>query len=377
MLDFTSALYLGMQHSSESLRPWAQLTTGRPAVFGVPANQQRVADKLAKLIGCQSATLGTSTLHLFWDFCGFLAKDKVAIYMDSDAYPIARWGAERATDRGTPMRLFKHHDPDDLERLLSQQRSRNRRPIVMIDGYCPACGNAAPLAEYLERVRAYKGYLILDDTQALGILGRSCRHDETPYGKGGGGSLRWQNIQSPDILVISSLAKGFGVPLAILAGSREIVKRFEINSETRIHSSPPSVAVVHAVEHAQAINKIHGETLRSRLAQRVLHFRQHLAEVGLETMSEFFPVQTLKPMPERYARLIHQRLLNSGIRAVLQRSKYQGKAVISFLITVRHRFADIERAVRSLGKVLQNTRFNTRRSMEKDYEFFKYEFGII
>ena len=377
MLDFTSALYLGMQHSSESLRPWTQLTTGRPVALGVPINQRRVADKLANLIGCQSAILGTSTLHLFWDFCGFMAREKVAIYMDADAYPIARWGAERASSCGTPIRMFKHHDPDNLERLLSQQASTCRRPVVMTDGYCPACGAVAPLDEYLKRVRAYKGYLIIDDTQALGILGSSCRHDDTPYGKGGGGSLRSQKVHGSDIVVISSLAKGFGVPLAVLAGNRNIVKRFESNSETIIHTSPPSVVAINAAEHAQAINKIHGETLRSRLAQRALHFRQHLAEAGLETMSEFFPVQTLKPMPERYARLIHQRLLNSGIRTVLQHSKYHGKAVISFLITVRHRFADIERAVRSLGKVLQNTRFNTRRSMEKDYEFFKYEFGII
>jgi len=377
MLDFTSALYLGMQHPSESLRPWAQLTTGRPVALGVPINQRRVAHKLAKLIGCQSATLGASTLHLFWDFCGSLAREKVAIYVDSDTYPIARWGAERAAARGTPMRLFKHHDPDDLERLLNQQASRYRRPVVMTDGYCPACGAAAPLDEYLKRVRAYEGSLIIDDTQALGILGRSCRHDDTPYGRGGGGSLRWQNIQGPDIIVINSLAKGFGVPLAVLAGNRDIVKRFESNSETKIHTSPPSVVAVHAAEHAQALNKVRGESLRSRLAQRVTLFKQYLAELGIETMGELFPVQSLKPMPERHAWHIHQQLLDSGVQTVLQNSRRQGKVIISFLITSLHRFTDIERAVHSLDAVLRNSRINSRRRMEKDYEFSKYKFGII
>ena len=33
VLDFTSALYLGLQHPSRSLRPWRQFTTGAPAAL--------------------------------------------------------------------------------------------------------------------------------------------------------------------------------------------------------------------------------------------------------------------------------------------------------------------------------------------------------
>ncbi len=62
-------------------------------------------------------------------------------------------------------------------------------------------------------VRRFGGLLVIDDTQALGILGRNPGQD-APYGRGGGGSLRRANIQGPDILVGASLAKGFGVPIA-------------------------------------------------------------------------------------------------------------------------------------------------------------------
>ena len=37
MLDFTSALYLGLRHGSGSLRPWSALTTGVPAARPVDA----------------------------------------------------------------------------------------------------------------------------------------------------------------------------------------------------------------------------------------------------------------------------------------------------------------------------------------------------
>lgn len=59
---------------------------------------------------------------------------------------------------------------------------------------------------------------MLDDTQALGILGCYPRPD-APYGEGGGGSLRHFGIQSPEILSGNSLVKGFGVPVAVLAGT--------------------------------------------------------------------------------------------------------------------------------------------------------------
>ena len=42
----------------------------------------------------------------------------------------------------------------------------------MTDGFCPGCGRAAPLREYLESARAQRGLLVLDDTQAIGVLGR-------------------------------------------------------------------------------------------------------------------------------------------------------------------------------------------------------------
>ena len=39
MLDFTRALYLGLQHPSGSLRPWAKFTTGVPSALANGGNE--------------------------------------------------------------------------------------------------------------------------------------------------------------------------------------------------------------------------------------------------------------------------------------------------------------------------------------------------
>ena len=55
VLDFTSALYLGLRHPSPSLRSWSGLTTGKPAALELPPVSAAIAGRFAALVGCESA----------------------------------------------------------------------------------------------------------------------------------------------------------------------------------------------------------------------------------------------------------------------------------------------------------------------------------
>src|SRR5262249_4786845 len=157
-----------------------------------------------------------------------------------------------------------HHDSAALERIVRRLVRSGLQPIVVTDGYCPSCGEPAPIRAHADLLRRAGGYLVIDDTQALGILGEQ-PSEAQPYGSGGGGSLRWHQVSGPHIVVGSSLAKGFGAPLAALSGSRALIDRFRERSETRLHCSPPSVAAVHAAHRALRLNRLHGDGLRRKL----------------------------------------------------------------------------------------------------------------
>jgi 8-amino-7-oxononanoate synthase len=354
VLDFTSALYLGLRHPSPSLRSWSGLTTGKPAALEPAPGSAVIAGKFAALVGCESALPVASTLHLFWDLFGVLARDQVRIYMDQGTYAIARWGVERAAARGVPVRRFAHHDPAALKTAIEQDRHGGRRPIVVADGFCPACGRPAPVAQFLQSTAPHGGHVVLDDTQALGVLGRQ---GGTAYGRGGGGSLRWQDIRSPDVIVGSSLAKGFGVPMAMLAGSASLIRRFEAQSETRLHCSPPSVANLRAAEHALAVNRADGDHLRRYLAQLVRRFRAGLRAIGLAADGGLFPVQTLRPAGVA-AEVLYERLLDLGIHTIVIRRCREIGAQVAFLITALHRSSDIDLAVEAIRRAM---RFETFR----------------
>lgn len=350
MLDFTSVLYLGMRHPKNSLPDWQQLTTGHPAALAVPQESEVVAKSMAQLMGCQHATLGTSTLHIYWDLFEILAKDRIVIYLDSSIYPVAKWGVERVAARGVFIREFPSRDTAALTKLLNRDSSLGVRPVVVTDGLCPATGTTAPLAEYVNLMRSRRGCVVVDDTQALGILGHA-PESLMPYGTGGAGTAAWQGAKGQELVIGSSLAKGFGVPLAVLGGSQSFIKRFESESATRIHCSPPSIALIHAARHALDINKKSGDQLRLRLLQLVRQFKAGLRRIGLSAMGGLFPVQTLKSIPNINAAWLHEQLLKLGVRTVLHRSRHGNASMLSFLITTLHSPTDIETAVRLLQQV--------------------------
>jgi 8-amino-7-oxononanoate synthase len=164
--------------------------------------------------------------------------------------------------------------------------------------------------------------------------------------------LPWSRVGGPDVLVVSSLAKAFGVPMALLSGSRAAVEDFESKSETRMHCSPPSEATVHAAEHALAVNRTHSDALRWRLAGLVARFRRRAAQAGLRFTGGLFPVQTMAPSPLIDAVNLYERLLQRGVRAVLHHAREGAGARLSFLLTARHLPREIDLAVGALAEAL-------------------------
>ena len=110
LLDFTSSLYLGAEHAWRSLTQWERLTLGKPAALDSLPGTRFVERELAALTGCERVLLSPSTLHLFCDLFGFLARRGVSIFLDAGSYPIARWGVERAAGCGAPVQVFRQHD---------------------------------------------------------------------------------------------------------------------------------------------------------------------------------------------------------------------------------------------------------------------------
>jgi 8-amino-7-oxononanoate synthase len=206
--------------------------------------------------------------------------------------------------------------------------------------------------------------LVLDDTQPLGIFG-CCPGVPNPYGLGGGGSLRVHAVEAPRVVLVSSMAKGFGVPMAMVAGSARFVAQFKRQSATQVHSSPPSLADLHAAESALTLNHEQGDSIRWRLALTIERFRSRLRASGIRSGSSLFPVQSLTLLPQIDALRLYRRLCEARIVTVLHRPPCRPGPVVSLIITANHSLADIDRAATAIVSIVAEHKpgFEPRRAV--------------
>lgn len=316
--DFTSAHYLGFHHPSRALPAWSQLSTGRPTALRPDPRLSTLEQDIASLVGTQAACVGTSSLHLFTDLIGGLSASRHVLLLDAGCYPIASWAAERARGRGVRVSRFRHFDADALAGQLKPLQAGRRRPIIVTDGLCTECGRIAPLPDYVALAHRYGGVVVVDDTQAVGLLGRRdgiCR----PYGNGGGGSLRWHGLAgNPRCLIIASLAKTFAAPLAALCATDELANHFRRQSQTALHCSPPSTPTLLAARHALALNDAIGNRQRHRLALSIRTLRRGLASLGLTVRGGFLPIQCIHGLSPATALRLHAYLTAHGISTLLR-----------------------------------------------------------
>jgi 8-amino-7-oxononanoate synthase len=352
-VDFTSALYLGFRHESRSLR-FAALTTGTPAALHCPPAAKAAADAFAKLTGCASAVAMTSTLHAFMDLFGQVGRRQVLLHDDA-VYPVVSWGLERAERRGARLVPFRHLDPAALARRLSDLGASAARAWVVTDGLCAGCGRLAPLDEYAALARQCGGRLVVDDTQAIGVLG-DAPTAEAPLGRGGGGSLRRWGLAGGDLILVASLAKAFGAPLAMVAGGGPVIEKLAARSDTLTHCSPPSAASLAAAQNALAENAVHGDRLRAKLVARVQTLRRALRRRGIAPAGGLLPVQRVGVRTLDAALALQAALARRGIRVLIVRARCTGAIAITFITTARHGEAELHTAAGALAAAARGGR---------------------
>ena len=349
--DFTSSLYLGFYHPSYEIGTWDRLSLGKPAALEEPELAKSLGNEIAKLQGQEAGILAPSTLHLFFDVFYQLGKHNPAILYDQELYAVGKWGLNSINPNLKLARPFSHLDYISLGKVVNRYVPKNRQIVLVTDGLCPVCGRTPPLKEYLKIIRPFGGLILIDDTQAFGILGKNpC--PSKPFGQKGGGILRYLNIPSPQILIISSLAKGFGVPIAALSGSAYWIRQFRQRSLTRFHNSPASLPQLLATQNACKLNGTLGGRRRLHLSNLINYFQRFMRKMQIPYSTQHFPVQNLIELRRGEAASLHRFLLDKGIKSLLTNysCSYPNRLNNTFIFRADHSLQDIEHVGYTIAK---------------------------
>ena len=194
MLDFTASTYLGLRHARDDLQPWAQLTTGVPdALAEADGRARRVREAVASLVqGAGGHAGGLDPSRLLGSVRPVAAEQTAR--SSSTARPMRLAGGESSVRRRAASRSTRS---GTTTRIAGASAARADRTgggrSCSLTGSARTCGRRAPVAYLERRTPPSTACLLLDDTQAVGIFGCDTA-DASPYGHGGGGSLRWHDV---------------------------------------------------------------------------------------------------------------------------------------------------------------------------------------
>src|SRR5688572_7665815 len=174
--------------------------------------------------------------------------------------------------------VYKHSDLADLEQKLVAARDRRVR-MVITDGVFSMEGAIARLPDLLQLCRKHQAVLVVDDSHATGVLGKTGRGTAEHFGMLG------------DIdIITSTLGKALGGAAGgFTAGPEALTDYLTQRSRPQLFSNalPPTVAgsALAGVRYVEA----HPELI-PRLHENARYFRGRLAELGFKPLAGETPI---------------------------------------------------------------------------------------
>lgn len=237
--------------------------------------------------------------------------------------------------------VYKHSDMDDLRTKLSAQKGAKRR-LIWTDGVFSMEGSIARLPDILQIAREHDAVVIMDDSHATGVLGKTGRGTAEHFG-----------VLGEVDVITSTLGKAVGGAAGgFVAGSAPLCDMLTQRSRPQLFSNalPPTVAAsaLAAVEFIVA----HPERVE-RLRGNAAYFREQITEAGFKPLPGDTPIVPIVVGETATAIQMSDMLLSEGIFVTGFGFPVvpQGTARVRCQLSAAHTKDDIDFAVRAFVKV--------------------------
>ncbi|MCA3694854.1 MAG: 5-aminolevulinate synthase [Hyphomonadaceae bacterium] len=298
--------------------------------------------ELADLHGKEAALLFTSGYVSNWAALSTLASKIPNCVVVSDEGNHASM-IEGIRHSRAEVRIFKHNDTEDLERVLASLPPEQPK-LVAFESVYSMDGDIAPIAAICDVAEKYGAMTYLDEVHGVGL-----------YGPRGGGVAEREGLMDRLTVIEGTLGKAFGVFGGYVAASTALCDFIRSFASGFIFTTalPPSVAAgaCASIRHLKA-----SSAERERHQDRVALVRRRLEAVGIPCMendSHIIPVMVGDPVK---CKMISDWLLErSGI--YIQPINYptvpRGTERLRITPSPLHSDADIERLVTALSDLWQ------------------------
>ena len=241
------------------------------------------------------------------------------------------------------IKVFKHKDVDDCERLCKETESWTGHKLLITDGVFSMDGDIAPLPALCGLAEKYNCIMMVDDAHASGVLGRNGR-----------GTVDHLGCHGRVHIQVGTLSKAIGAMGGYVCGSRELIDFLHHRARPFLFSTghPPSV-VATCQAAVLLLDSPAGEKLIKKLWSNTKFFQRRLKKLGFSTGSTETPITPIHVGEAAKAFEFSRRLFESGVYApaVGFPTVPEGKARLRAMVTATHKRGDLERACEIIAEV--------------------------
>jgi glycine C-acetyltransferase len=340
VLNMCANNYLGLsdhpaivEAARKSLDEWGYGLSSVRFICGTQAIHKELEAKISEFLGTEDTILYTSCFDANGGLFETLLGDEDAVISDELNHASIIDGIRLCKAQRF---RYKNSDMADLEGKLLEASSA-RFKMIATDGVFSMDGYIAKLKEICDLAEKYDAMVIVDDSHAVGFMG-----------KGGRGTHEHCGVMDRVDVITGTLGKALGgASGGYTSGKREIIELLRQRSRPYLFSNSVAPPIVAA--SIKAIELLSGSTeLRDKLMENTRYFREKIAEIGLEVLPGEHPIVPIMFGEAKPAVRMAEALLEKGVYVIPFSFPVvpKGKARIRTQVSAAHSKEDLDFAIK-------------------------------
>jgi glycine C-acetyltransferase len=241
------------------------------------------------------------------------------------------------------IKVFKHKDVADCERILQENASFPGKKLIISDGVFSMDGDIAPLPALCDLAERYGCIMMVDDAHSSGVLGRSGR-----------GTVDHFDCHGRVHIQVGTLSKAIGSMGGYVCGSRDLIDFLYLRARPFLFSTSHPPATAAACQAAfTLLDSAEGEKLVKKLWANTKFFKRELKKRGFQFKASETPIIPIHVGDAAKAFEFSRKLFDAGVfaPAVGYPTVAEGKARLRAIVSAAHKREHLLKAADILAEV--------------------------
>ncbi len=241
------------------------------------------------------------------------------------------------------IKVFKHKDVADCERILQENASFPGKKLIISDGVFSMDGDIAPLPALCDLAERYGCIMMVDDAHSSGVLGRSGR-----------GTVDHFDCHGRVHIQVGTLSKAIGSMGGYVCGSRDLIDFLYLRARPFLFSTSHPPATAAACQAAfTLLDSAEGEKLVKKLWANTKFFKRELKKRGFQFKASETPIIPIHVGDAAKAFEFSRKLFDVGVfaPAVGYPTVAEGKARLRAIVSAAHKREHLLKAADILAEV--------------------------